>query len=81
MSRVIIVKELVSLSVLLLMHHHLNDLLFIKRLLSLVSFLEVLEVFKVLVITRVILHHHLFTHAIGHGKLLLLLDPISMVVF
>lgn len=63
------------------MHHHLNDLLFIKRLLSLVSFLEVLEVFKVLVVTRVILHYHLFTHAIGHGKLLLLLDPISMVVF
>jgi hypothetical protein len=74
-----IVKELVPLWVLLLMHHHLHDLLLIKRLLPLDTFLVVLEVFK-LVIICVILHH--FTHAVGYGKLLLLLfDPVSMVVF
>jgi hypothetical protein len=74
-----IVKELVPLRILLLMHHHLYDLLFIKRLISLVTFLVVLEVFK-LVIICVILHH--FTHTVGYGKLLLLLfNPVSVVVF
>ena len=70
-----IVKELVPLRVLLLMHHHLHDLLFIKGLLPLFPFLEVLEVFKLLMIIQ-------FTpHAVGHGKLLLLFDPIPVVVF
>jgi hypothetical protein len=79
MSRIMIVKELVSLRVLLLMHHHLHDLLFIKRFLPLVTFLVVLEVFK-LVIICVILHH--FTHTVCNGKLLLLLFyPVSVVVF
>jgi hypothetical protein len=74
-----IVKELVPLRILLLMHHHLYDLLFIKRLLPLVTFLVVLEVFK-LVIICVILHH--FTHTVSNWKLLLLLFyPISVVVF
>jgi hypothetical protein len=79
MSRIMIVKELVPLRILLLMHHHLHDLLFIKRLLSLVTLLVVLKVFK-LVIICVILHH--FTHTVGYRKLLLLLfNPVSVVVF
>jgi hypothetical protein len=79
MSRIMIVKELVSLRILLLMHHHLYNLLFIKRLLSLLTLLVVLEVFK-LVIICVILQH--FTHTVGYGKLLLLLFyPVSVVVF
>ena len=70
-----IVKELVPLRVLLLMHHHLHDLLFIKGLLPLFPFLEVLEVFKLLMIIQ-------FTpNAVSHGKLLLLFHPIPVVVF
>ena len=64
-----IVKELVSLRVLLLMHHHLHDLLLVKRLLSLLPFLEVLMII------------YFTAHTVGHGKLLLLFHPISVVVF
>ena len=76
-SRIVIIGKLVPLRVLLLMHHHLYYLLFIEGLLPFLSFLEVLEVFKL--VACFILHD--LTHAIRHGILLLLLNPVSVVIF
>ena len=78
MTRIVIALHIISMGVLLLLHHHLNYLLFIERLLPSFSFL--LEVFKWIANRHFIMHHehHLLTLIIV--KLLLVFHPISVVV-
>ncbi len=67
MPRIVVPHKLIPLRVLLLLYHHLHDLMFIKRLLgTILNFLKGLEVVVKWVIG---LHHLLFSNAmiIAHG--------------